>query len=252
MNITLLRQPLGSVQAQWLVLGVFEDESEPPADVAGHGLWKESSRRLTAEKDVTGSLGELTPFYDVAGFRRRACCWSDSAREAGLTPGRPSRPDSPFPSGWRASAGRASPSRCRRRASRCRGVGPDRGAIVATRGPGLRKSEANRHAFATLSLVDRARDRGRRRAVRAVIAVREDRRRGRQPARGTWSILLRATSRRRGWPTGSRSIASDAGITVEVWKEERIRRERFGGLLGVAAGSDEPPRFMILEYRQRG
>ena len=69
MNITLLRQPLGSVQAQWLVVGVFEDESEPPAELRGTVL-EDIVKRLVAEKDLTGSLGELTPFYDVAGFER--------------------------------------------------------------------------------------------------------------------------------------------------------------------------------------
>ena len=61
-----------------------------------------------------------------------------------------------------------------------------------------------------------------------------------------------AISRRLGWPSGSRLVASDAGIAVEVWDEERIRHERFGGLLGVAAGSDEPPRFVVLDYRHGG
>jgi len=32
----------------------------------------------------------------------------------------------------------------------------------------------------------------------------------------------------------------------------RIRKERFGGLLGVAAGSEEPPAFVVLDYRQGG
>ena len=47
-------------------------------------------------------------------------------------------------------------------------------------------------------------------------------------------------------------IASDAGLAVQVWDEERIQVERFGGLIGVAAGSDEPPRFMILEHLHGG
>ena len=65
-----MRQPLGSVEAQWLVLGVFEDESEPPAELRGTRRSR-VVKRLIAEKDVTGSLGELTPFYDVAGFKAR-------------------------------------------------------------------------------------------------------------------------------------------------------------------------------------
>ena len=46
--------------------------------------------------------------------------------------------------------------------------------------------------------------------------------------------------------------AKAAGIGVDVWDEGEVQEERFGGLLGVAAGSDEPPRFVILDYRRGG
>jgi len=46
-----------------------------------------------------------------------------------------------------------------------------------------------------------------------------------------------------------RGAAEEAGIAIRVWDEPRIREERFGGLLGVAAGSENPPAFVILEYR---
>jgi leucyl aminopeptidase len=38
------------------------------------------------------------------------------------------------------------------------------------------------------------------------------------------------------------------GVTVEVWDEERIASERLGGLLGVAAGSHQPPRLVRAVY----
>ena len=47
-------------------------------------------------------------------------------------------------------------------------------------------------------------------------------------------------------------VAGDAGLAVDIWDEARIRQERFGGLLGVAAGSNEPPRFVVLDYRHGG
>jgi leucyl aminopeptidase len=42
--------------------------------------------------------------------------------------------------------------------------------------------------------------------------------------------------------------AEEAGLAVEVWEEGRIVEERLGALLGVAAGSDRPPRLVIMEY----
>jgi leucyl aminopeptidase len=44
-------------------------------------------------------------------------------------------------------------------------------------------------------------------------------------------------------------VLAPLGVVVEVWDEDRIARERFGGLLGVAAGSDAPPRFVLLEWK---
>ncbi|HMN69909.1 MAG TPA: leucyl aminopeptidase family protein, partial [Bdellovibrionales bacterium] len=43
--------------------------------------------------------------------------------------------------------------------------------------------------------------------------------------------------------------AKGTGLKVTVWDEARIKKEKFGGLMFVAQGSDEPPRFIILEYK---
>ncbi len=248
MNITLLRQPLGSVQAQWLALGVFEDEGEPPAALRGSVL-ESTVGRLAAEKELTGSLGELTPLYEVPGFL------APGVLLVGLGPRARFDAGAAFAAGFalskrlagkrRESVAVALPSSDEPRAVASALI---EGAIVATRGPGLRKSEANRHAFTTLSLV-----------VEPEIAEQD---RLFEPVLRRAKIVADAVNLARdlvNTPPGDKSparladrievVASDVGIRVEVWNEERIRRERFGGLLGVAAGSDEPPRFLILEYR---
>jgi leucyl aminopeptidase len=38
------------------------------------------------------------------------------------------------------------------------------------------------------------------------------------------------------------------GFEVTVWDEKEIRKEKLGGLLGVNRGSEQPPRFLRLEY----
>jgi leucyl aminopeptidase len=43
--------------------------------------------------------------------------------------------------------------------------------------------------------------------------------------------------------------AGNPTLTVEVWDEARIADERLGGLLGVAAGSERPPRLVRVDYR---
>jgi leucyl aminopeptidase len=42
--------------------------------------------------------------------------------------------------------------------------------------------------------------------------------------------------------------AKEAAIKVEVWDEKRIAQEQMGSFLSVAAGSAQPPRFIIMRY----
>lgn len=47
-------------------------------------------------------------------------------------------------------------------------------------------------------------------------------------------------------------IAQSGALRVEVWDENRIQEERMGALWGVGMGSDEPPRFIVMEYAPPG
>jgi leucyl aminopeptidase len=53
-------------------------------------------------------------------------------------------------------------------------------------------------------------------------------------------------------PTGLAARAREAAGTVDIsctiWDEEELRSRGFGGLLGVASGSNEPPRFIQLHH----
>jgi leucyl aminopeptidase len=75
-------------------------------------------------------------------------------------------------------------------------------------------------------------------------------------------IAAEATVRARDWvnePAGSMSpsrlaavvaeLAAESELEVEVWNEARIVEERLGALLGVAAGSAQPPRVIQVRYR---
>jgi leucyl aminopeptidase len=123
------------------------------------------------------------------------------------------------------------------------------GAIVGTQGPGLRKTEPNRHEFGTLTLVV-----GPGESEDVALALRHTVEHARVVGQATnFARELVDTPPADKSPTQLAdhisAAAADAGIAVTVWDETRIRHERFGGLLGVAAGSDEPPRFVILDYQ---
>jgi leucyl aminopeptidase len=90
------------------------------------------------------------------------------------------------------------------------------------------------------------------RELRVVGADEEGLRRGRLSAKAT--VLARDLVNGPPSDTTPQRIAEVAkesiggGVTVNVWDEDRIRQERFGGLLGVAAGSSQPPRFIEMTY----
>jgi leucyl aminopeptidase len=252
MNLTLLSRGLASVQAQWLVVGVFEDESDPPSAARGTAL-ESRIARLSAEKELTGSLGEMLPLYDGHGLE------AGSVLLVGLGSRNRFEPGSAYSAGFTLAKRLAA----KRRDSvavvlPCVDERPEiasamiEGAIVGTRGPGIRKTEPTRHQFGTLALVV-------------------------EPEIGDGELLILERAMRRGEIVGeavslARELANTppaeksprlladriaqeakaAGIGVDVWDERRVREERFGGLLGVAAGSDEPPRFVILDYRRGG
>jgi leucyl aminopeptidase len=46
-------------------------------------------------------------------------------------------------------------------------------------------------------------------------------------------------------------VGSDTRLKVSVFDEKWIRERRMGGILGVAQGSTEPPRFIVLQHRPR-
>jgi leucyl aminopeptidase len=50
----------------------------------------------------------------------------------------------------------------------------------------------------------------------------------------------------------AREIAEEGGMEITVFDRAAMEREGFGGMLGVAAGSEEEPRFIVMEYRGGG
>jgi leucyl aminopeptidase len=50
----------------------------------------------------------------------------------------------------------------------------------------------------------------------------------------------------------AQSWASDAGLAFEVHDREWMEQQGMGGLLGVAKGSTQPPKFMVLRYQGGG
>lgn len=52
--------------------------------------------------------------------------------------------------------------------------------------------------------------------------------------------------------TKAKEIARQFGLKLRVLEKEQMRKLGMGGLLGVASGSAQPPKFVIIEYRKGG
>jgi len=250
MNVQSIRLPLRNLTTQWLAVGIFEEATEAPAAVQGTSLG-ELIGRLLAAKELSGSVGDLTP---LLGPQAPA---TEGVLVFGL--GKPDR----FDAGAAFTAGVAVAKRLAGKPRETLAVvlpEADRpesiasalveGLVVGTQGPGLRKSDPSRHPFGTLTLVTPD-DSATATAVEAAV------RRGEIVGQAiNLARELANTPPAEKAPTKLATRAAQeaqaAGLAVTVWDETKIREQKFGGLLGVAAGSDEPPSFVQLDYRKGG
>jgi len=254
MNIRIVRQASSTVTSQWFVIGIFEKDLELAPELRGTPA-AALVDRLVAQKETTGSIGELTVLHGIPGFE------SPSILLVGLGARGKFDARAAYTAGVALSKRIAS----RPRDSVALGMGNllegghgglvsalIEGVIVGTRSSGLRKGEPNRHAFAQLDVV-------------APPSTADDAFQGLKDKVARAEVVGEAVNLARdlvNTPPSEKApgalaawiqeIATGAGIDVQVWDEARIRVERFGGLLGVAAGSDEPPAFVILEHLKGG
>ncbi len=248
MNISSDARRLIPPGTEWLAVPIFDDEPEPPSATRGTPVG-EALARLLAAGLVSGAAGESTPILGGTGLGVAAVQAFGLGRRAAFDPG---------------TAFAAGVALAKRLATKPReGVAvlvPDagdpsavasaltEGLIVGTRGIDLRRAERSRHPFAALAIVGPGIDAGvLERAVRRGEVV------------GSAINLARDLANT---PPAEKSpaayadrIASEAqavGVSAAVWDESRITEERFGGLAGVASGSDNPPRFVVLDYKNGG
>lgn len=245
--------PLPDVHAEWLVVGVWEDR--PPAETLGEldsrlgGLLT----RLREKGDVEGKSLELTPILsptNIAAERvllvglgkreqaSRADLTDAAAAATRMLTGKKrghlafALPEAVPGLGWEDVAVAL-------------GVGVRQGAY----GPGLFKSEPARHEPESVSLV--APSTSPAEEVRRGVQRADIEGRGVRLARELVN-LPPCDLYPQAFADRARQAAGPLGIECEVMDEYRLKEERMGALLGVARGSDRPPRLVVLRYRGAG
>jgi leucyl aminopeptidase len=254
MMINVLRQAAQECTSPWLVLFVFDKEDDVPEPARGTPL-AELLGRLIAAKDLTAAVGDMLTIHGPAGLA------AGSVLVVGLGNREKFDAGTAFTAGFALAKRLASKPREQVALTLPAGIDPwasgwvsalVEGVVAGTRGPGLRKTEANRHPFGILNILAGPAD-----SDDLVRRIESQVRRG-EILGGAVNLArdLANTPPAEKYPTRLAEVirvaASDAGLAVQVWDETRIRLERFGGLLGVAAGSDNPPAFVILDYRGGG
>lgn len=254
MNSQLLTQELRSVIADWLIVGIPQDETLPPAVKDLDEVLSGQLTRLREAEDFTGKLAELVSLPDVPQL--------PSKRLLLLGLGKSDELD-------RAALDRAVMTAARKisekktetvalalpwsETAEFSAADQMETAVTAMQvgcvGQGLYHSEPGRFAFET---------------VQFVIAPADDET-ALQPALDNGVVLGEAINLTRELVNGppqdihpqsfaarAEKLAAEYGLTCEVFDEDRLREEKMGALLGVAQGSSQPPRMVCLEHRGAG
>jgi leucyl aminopeptidase len=251
MQLTAQFASLMEIQADWLIVPIWEEEPLPEAAdqldaPLGHVL-----RRLREQGDLIGKANELTPLLDPHGISARR------VMIVGL-----GKRDQAAPAGLIDAAAAAARAITGKPFQRLAFALPEKfpqltwgdaawavgvGLMQGCHGPGLHKSKPDRFAPDELRVVappSAPQDEintGARRAAIEGEAVQLARTLVNTPP----CDLYPETFARQ-----ARQAADGLGIDCHVLDERQLEAERMEALLGVARGSDRPPRLVVLRYRQ--
>ena len=257
MKIQRVVQPPKDVKSDWLILGLFEDDAGLPAGVEGTGVGA-TIERLRSAKEMTGTLADLTVLHEPSGMAAGAVLL------VGLGPrGR-------FDAGAAFTAAVAASKRLAARARESVAlVLPEakdvtavasamvEGAVVGTRGPGLRLTEPSRHPFGSLLIVaPPGMEFDHDRIARRQPAPRRDRRPGGEPGArpGQYAPRREVTrqarrphpARRRGRRARGRGLGCRAhraeSASGDCWGSPRARTSRRGSSCSSTPGAAARPR----------
>lgn len=250
MNVKPIVGSLNEVEGECVAVGIFEKQSEPPVSLNDSPIGSKIVEWIAAN-DLTGNLGEVTLLHGVKGPM------GGSLNLFGLGPNGTFGECAAFSAGvalgQRISARqRGTVSVALPEAGEAASITSAlvEGLIVGTRGPDLRKSEAKRFPFERLQVVippDRL-------VLSSALAAVERGRIVGEAVNLARELTNTPPSEKPPRLLAGRAAteAQESGLGVDVWDRVRIETERFGGVLGVSAGSEEPPAFVVLDYRNGG
>ena len=235
--------PLADIEADWLVVGITKDGPPDPQLAALDSRLGGEIARLRESGDVTGKHLELVPLVSVRELRAKRLLLVGLGPAGGLS--RATVHDA-FAAALRSITGRKFA-----RVALAVPTGLDAssallavcvGAVQGSFGPGLRMSNPARYGpdefvVPGSQVPDQALNRARTEGE-ALTFARE--------------LVNVPPSDKYPEAFAARARELHGRVECEVWDETRLDGEGMQAILGVARGSENPPRLVILRYRNGG
>jgi leucyl aminopeptidase len=227
------------LSADAIVVGVHEEGVLPAPTAAVDEAVGGVITKLRDSKQIEGKANELTPLLGVTGVAAAQVLVVGLGDSAEFGRGQ----------AYRAAAAAAKSLSAKERGTvgfyLADGLSDDilqaaiAGAMVGCQGQDLHRAEKKQHPFETLVFAAHEETVAAGQAIGE--AVNLTRRLVNEPANKIYPISFAQVAE---------DVASSTGLEIEIWDEERLKAERCGSLLGVAQGSDHPPRLVVLRHKK--
>lgn len=252
MDISLERKPLGQIAADWLIVGLWENEGPSGALQELDEALGAVISRLRERGDATGKAKELVPIVQPAGIA------AQRVMVVGL--GQRNKADVAALVTAGAAAARSITTKAHDRVAvalpegvaslslEAVGVALGNGVRHGSEGPGLRKSKAERFLPKALILAAPGADEADTKDIARRVDVE-----GRAVSLARELVNLPPNDLYpESFADRARQVAQKAGVEALIFDEQQLAAERMGALLGVARGSERPPRLVVLRYQGAG
>lgn len=238
MQIEQTEVPLETLEADALVVGIYQEGCSPAADQIDRENGGMISRLLEVG-EFKPDVGKVLPLYFPSGVKCPLVLLTGWGPQAELDAGAAFRSQATA-TRWLGDRKRSSLAFAGdRNWSTCVGENAVVGSAVGCIGPGLYRTKPSRFAPESILWTQVAPDTVKQ-GQQIAAAVNLTRRLVNEPP----AVIYPES-----FAEAAASVAQDCGLDCEIWEEDRLLEERCGALLAVAQGSVRAPRLVMLSYQ---
>lgn len=253
MPMRMTREPAAGIEAEWLLVGMFEERLQPIGSLAEP--LGSIVARLAEGGDFSGKKGELLSLFAVPGIAAKRLLLVGLGKESAATPIAMSRAA--------ATAAKAISGKKRENVAitlfpRTSELSPGRqaemmiaGVLSGVTGQDLYRTEKSRHPFGDLLLVAENLSDHEQADVEAGMQRGDTLGQATAGIR-TWVNLCPADLYPETFCDRATELLKGTDVTVEIFDEKKLAEMGMNCLLGVGKGSVHPPRLLVARYNGGG